>query len=255
MSTLAEFMILSGVDNHPLILEKHLYDSWKSIMELFMQNREHGRMILELVKHGSLIKPTIEENCMLMTKKYEELSTTEKIQVDCDLKETNIILQGLPSNVYSLVTYHRVTKDLWERVQLLMQDLGVTEGLVTQTVIIHNAAYQVDDWMHMLLTVMTSQQPRLFLWPICLVTYQMLSPRVMVEMSDGMATRVREMEAYDGGGFRGGGGESSHWQYKFPLTVKVVPTARSLEKPLSGVCTAIEEMMKKLPVKDRWQLH
>nr|GFB67969.1 hypothetical protein [Tanacetum cinerariifolium] len=49
--------------------------------------------------------------------------------------------------------------------------------------------------------------------------------------------------------------ESSHWQYKFPLPVKVVPTARRLEMPLSGVCTTIEEMMKKLPVKDRWQLH
>nr|GEX24793.1 hypothetical protein [Tanacetum cinerariifolium] len=48
-------------------------------------------------------------------------------------------------------------------------------------------------------------------------------------------------------------GESSHWQYKFPLPVKVVPTARRLEMPLPGVYTAIEEMMKKLPVKDRWQ--
>nr|GFC81519.1 reverse transcriptase domain-containing protein [Tanacetum cinerariifolium] len=49
--------------------------------------------------------------------------------------------------------------------------------------------------------------------------------------------------------------ESSHWQYKFPLPVKVVPTARRLEMPLPGVCTAIEEMTKKLAVKDRWQLH
>nr|GEZ93080.1 hypothetical protein [Tanacetum cinerariifolium] len=50
-------------------------------------------------------------------------------------------------------------------------------------------------------------------------------------------------------------GESSHWQYKFPLPMNVVPTARRLEIPLLRVCTAIEEMMKKLPVKDRWQLH
>nr|GEY15448.1 hypothetical protein [Tanacetum cinerariifolium] len=41
--------------------------------------------------------------------------------------------------------------------------------------------------------------------------------------------------------------ESFHWQYKFPLPVNVVPTARRLEMPLPGVCTAIEEMMKKLP--------
>ncbi|GKB04124.1 hypothetical protein Tco_0832267 [Tanacetum coccineum] len=99
MSTLAEFMILYGGDNRPPMLEKHLYDSWKSRIELYMQNREHGRMILESVEHGPLSWPTIEENSVTRTKKYEELSATEKIQADCDLKLTNIILQGLPSMV------------------------------------------------------------------------------------------------------------------------------------------------------------
>ncbi|GJR91685.1 integrase, catalytic region, zinc finger, CCHC-type containing protein [Tanacetum coccineum] len=78
MSTLAEFMILSGGDNRPP-----------------------------------------------MTKKYEELSATEKIQADCDLKATNMILQGLPSDVYSLVNHQKVAKDLWERIQLLMQAKGL----------------------------------------------------------------------------------------------------------------------------------
>ncbi|GJY77208.1 hypothetical protein Tco_0482324 [Tanacetum coccineum] len=68
------------------MLEKDLYDSWKSRMELCMQNREHGRMILESVEHGLLIWPTIEENEMTRTKKYAELSPTEKIQADCDMK-------------------------------------------------------------------------------------------------------------------------------------------------------------------------
>ncbi|GJW27870.1 hypothetical protein Tco_0044745 [Tanacetum coccineum] len=90
-------------------------------MELYMQNIEHGRMILESVEHGLLIWPTIEENGVARTKKYEKLSATEKIQADCDLKATNIILQGLPSDVYSLVNHHKFSKDLWERVQLLMQ--------------------------------------------------------------------------------------------------------------------------------------
>nr|GFB89890.1 hypothetical protein [Tanacetum cinerariifolium] len=47
----------------------------------------------------------------------------------------------------------------------------------------------------------------------------------------------------------------SHWQYKFSLLVKVVATARRLEMPLPEVRTATEEKKKKLPVKDRWQLH
>nr|GEW24511.1 hypothetical protein [Tanacetum cinerariifolium] len=50
--------------------------------------------------------------------------------------------------------------------------------------------------------------------------------------------------AWQHGGIQG---ESSHWQYKFPLPVEGVPTARRMEIPLPGVCTA---MMKKLPVKD-----
>nr|GFD06968.1 hypothetical protein [Tanacetum cinerariifolium] len=35
-------------------------------------------------------------------KKYFELSATEAIKADCDVKETNIILQGLPPEVYAL---------------------------------------------------------------------------------------------------------------------------------------------------------
>ncbi|GJW67595.1 retrovirus-related pol polyprotein from transposon TNT 1-94 [Tanacetum coccineum] len=61
------------------------------------------------------------------TKKYAELSAAEKIQADCDMKVTNIILQGLPTDIYSLVNHHRVAKDLWERVQLLMQGTSLTK--------------------------------------------------------------------------------------------------------------------------------
>ncbi|GKA71113.1 hypothetical protein Tco_0777252, partial [Tanacetum coccineum] len=93
-NTLAEYMILSGADNRPPMLDKDLYDSWKSQMELCMQNKEHGRMILESVEHGPLIWPTIEDNGVIKTKKYVELSVAEKIQADCDMKATNIILQG-----------------------------------------------------------------------------------------------------------------------------------------------------------------
>ncbi|GJZ78105.1 hypothetical protein Tco_0642777, partial [Tanacetum coccineum] len=97
-NTLAKYMILSGADNRPFMLDKDLYDLWKSRMELYMQNREHRRIILESVENA-----------------------------DCDMKATNIILQGLPADIYSLVNHHRVAKDLWERVQLLMQGTSLTK--------------------------------------------------------------------------------------------------------------------------------
>nr|GEV41193.1 retrovirus-related Pol polyprotein from transposon TNT 1-94 [Tanacetum cinerariifolium] len=91
MTTLADKAILSSADNHPPMLEKEMYDSWKIIMELYIP------------------------------KKYTELFPTEAIQADCDIKETNIILQGLPPEVYALVSNHKVSKELWKRIQLLMQ--------------------------------------------------------------------------------------------------------------------------------------
>ncbi|GKE12959.1 retrovirus-related pol polyprotein from transposon TNT 1-94, partial [Tanacetum coccineum] len=102
MTTLADKAIMSSADNHPPMLEKDMYDSWKSKMELYMLNRQHGRMILESVKNGPLIWPSIEENRVIRQKKYSELSATEAIQADCDIKATNIILQGLPPEVYAL---------------------------------------------------------------------------------------------------------------------------------------------------------
>nr|GFA50025.1 hypothetical protein [Tanacetum cinerariifolium] len=60
-------------------------------------------------------------------KKYSKLSAAEAIQADCDVKATNIILQGLPPEVYALVSTHKITKELWERIQLLMQGTSLTK--------------------------------------------------------------------------------------------------------------------------------
>nr|GEW02388.1 hypothetical protein [Tanacetum cinerariifolium] len=68
-----------------------------------------------------------EENGVTRLKKYSELSTTEVIQADCDVKATNIILQGLSLVVYALVSTHKVAKELWERIQMLMQETSLTK--------------------------------------------------------------------------------------------------------------------------------
>nr|GEV32649.1 hypothetical protein [Tanacetum cinerariifolium] len=85
MTSLADKAILSGADNRLPMLEKDMYDSWKSIMELYMLNRQHGRMILESVENG------------------------------------------LPPEVYALVSTHKVAKELWERIQMLMQGTSLTK--------------------------------------------------------------------------------------------------------------------------------
>ncbi|GKC06627.1 hypothetical protein Tco_0998237, partial [Tanacetum coccineum] len=103
MSTLAEFMIVVGADNHPLMLDKPQYESYKIHMELYIQEDDTVRL-----------------------KTYEELSYKEKLQADYDLKATNIVLQGLPSDVYALCNHHKIAKDIWDRVKLLMQGTSLS---------------------------------------------------------------------------------------------------------------------------------
>nr|GEX40869.1 ribonuclease H-like domain-containing protein [Tanacetum cinerariifolium] len=53
-------------------------------------------MILESIENGPLIWTSIEENRVIRPKKYYELSATEAIQADCDVKATNVNQRGLP---------------------------------------------------------------------------------------------------------------------------------------------------------------
>ncbi|GJY13012.1 hypothetical protein Tco_0382321 [Tanacetum coccineum] len=127
MSTLAKFMIVVCADNRPPMLDKPQYESWKSRMEIYIQCKDHGRIIFNSVENGPLVWPTIEqEDDTVRLKIYEELSDKEKLQADCDLKGTNIVLQGLPPDVYALVNHQKIAKDIWDRVKLLRQGTSLS---------------------------------------------------------------------------------------------------------------------------------
>ncbi|GJY51187.1 hypothetical protein Tco_0442034 [Tanacetum coccineum] len=121
-NTLAEYMILSGADNRPPMLDKDLYDYWKSRMELYMRNRVHKRMILESVENGPLTWPTIEENEVTRIKKYAKLSAAEKIQLINDINIYNMkmdqfqvntkFLNSLSPEWSKFVTDVKLVKDL-----------------------------------------------------------------------------------------------------------------------------------------------
>ncbi|GJU34980.1 hypothetical protein Tco_1183334 [Tanacetum coccineum] len=87
MTTLADKSLLSGGDNKPPMLEKHLYDSWKSIMELYMMNRHLEDDSLHPVEKG----------------------TTYWLSITGGWSQ------------------HRVAKDLWEKIKLLMQGTSLTK--------------------------------------------------------------------------------------------------------------------------------
>ncbi|GJV87798.1 hypothetical protein Tco_1531736 [Tanacetum coccineum] len=70
-------------------------------------------MMLEYIENGPLVHPTIEENDAIRPKKYAKFSEQEQLQDDCDVQATNIVLQGLPLDVYSLVNHFQAAKEIW----------------------------------------------------------------------------------------------------------------------------------------------
>nr|GEV75499.1 hypothetical protein [Tanacetum cinerariifolium] len=83
--------------------------------------KKHGRMMLDSIDNGLLVYPTVEEDGQTRPKKYSELTEAQQIQDDCDVQATNIILHGLPPDVYALVNHQETANDIWYRVKLLMK--------------------------------------------------------------------------------------------------------------------------------------
>nr|GEU49333.1 hypothetical protein [Tanacetum cinerariifolium] len=121
MTTLPEHIIIAGVENRPPMLEKSMYDSWTSRIRLFIKGTKNGRMMLDSIDNGLLVYLNVEENRQTRPKKYSELTKARQFQDDCDVQATNIIIHGLPPDVYAHLNHQEAAKDIWDRVKLLMK--------------------------------------------------------------------------------------------------------------------------------------
>ncbi|GKE09625.1 hypothetical protein Tco_1413176 [Tanacetum coccineum] len=92
MTNLVKHIIVAGAENRPPMLEKSMYDSWASRIHLFIKGKKHGRMMLDSINND-----------------------------DYDVQVTNIILYGLPPDVYALVNHQKAAKEIWDRVKMLMK--------------------------------------------------------------------------------------------------------------------------------------
>ncbi|GJT94573.1 hypothetical protein Tco_1090091 [Tanacetum coccineum] len=104
------------------MLEKSMYDSWVSHISLFIKGNKNCRMMLDSIDEGPLVYPmVVGEDGQTRPNKYSELTETQQLQDDCDIQVKNIILHGLPLDMYALVNHQEAGEDIWDRVKLLMK--------------------------------------------------------------------------------------------------------------------------------------
>ncbi|GJV94756.1 retrovirus-related pol polyprotein from transposon TNT 1-94 [Tanacetum coccineum] len=58
---------------------------------------------------------------------YSDLSPEDKERYNADIRATNILLQGLPKDIYSLINHYTDAKDIWDNVKMLLEGSELTK--------------------------------------------------------------------------------------------------------------------------------
>nr|GEY78436.1 hypothetical protein [Tanacetum cinerariifolium] len=58
---------------------------------------------------------------------YADLASKEKDRYNADIRATNILLQGLPKDIYSIINHYTDAKNIWDNVKMLLEGLELTK--------------------------------------------------------------------------------------------------------------------------------
>nr|GEW75467.1 retrovirus-related Pol polyprotein from transposon TNT 1-94 [Tanacetum cinerariifolium] len=68
----------------------------------------------------------LQASCVLST--FEDLFLSfEKDRYNADIRATNILLQGLPKDIYTLINHYTNAKDIWDNVKMLLEGSKLTK--------------------------------------------------------------------------------------------------------------------------------
>nr|GEV61451.1 integrase, catalytic region, zinc finger, CCHC-type, peptidase aspartic, catalytic [Tanacetum cinerariifolium] len=114
------------------MLDRTNFASWQQRIRLYCRGKENGVNILKSIDEGPFQMGTVRETLPEGTKGephlglerprvYSELSPKEKDRYNADIRATNILLQRLPKDIYTLINHYTDAKDIWENVKMLLE--------------------------------------------------------------------------------------------------------------------------------------
>nr|GEW50970.1 retrovirus-related Pol polyprotein from transposon TNT 1-94 [Tanacetum cinerariifolium] len=121
--------LAAGIKAHGLI---------SLIVCAFSWGEENGIYILQLIDHGPFepgttrdtLSTTPEGGVLFGPEKprtYDDLNDNEKKRFDVDVCATNIVLQGLPKDIYKLINHNIEAKVIWDNIKMLLAGSKLTK--------------------------------------------------------------------------------------------------------------------------------
>ncbi|GJV94507.1 retrovirus-related pol polyprotein from transposon TNT 1-94 [Tanacetum coccineum] len=138
MANLSEDIQCAGSDTRPPMLDRTDFASWQQRIRLYCQGKENGVNILKSIDEGSFQMGTFRVTLTKGTegaphlgperpRVYSDLSPEDKERYNADIRATNILLQGLPKDIYSLINHYTDAKDIWDNVKMLLEGSELTK--------------------------------------------------------------------------------------------------------------------------------
>ncbi|GJT38035.1 retrovirus-related pol polyprotein from transposon TNT 1-94 [Tanacetum coccineum] len=138
MSNLSEDIQCAGSDTRPPMLDRTDFASWQQRIRLYCRGKDNGVNILKSIDEGPFQMGTFRETLTEGTegapnlgperpRVYSDLSPEDKERYNADIRATNILLQGLPKDIYSLINHYTDAKDIWDNVKMLLEGSELTK--------------------------------------------------------------------------------------------------------------------------------
>nr|GEY88950.1 retrovirus-related Pol polyprotein from transposon TNT 1-94 [Tanacetum cinerariifolium] len=125
-------------DTRPPMLDRTDFASWQQRIRLYCRGKDNGVNILKSIDEGPYKLGTFRETLAESTEGtpqfgpersriYSDLNSVERDRYNADIRATNILLKGLPKDIYTLINHYTDAKDIWDNVKMLLEGSELTK--------------------------------------------------------------------------------------------------------------------------------
>ncbi|GJW49408.1 retrovirus-related pol polyprotein from transposon TNT 1-94 [Tanacetum coccineum] len=99
-------------------------DNGENIMKSINEGPFHMGTVSDVIAGGT--EGAVQQG-PVRARVLNDLSAEEKERYKADIRATNILLQGIPKDIYSLINHYTDAKDIWENVKMILEGSELTK--------------------------------------------------------------------------------------------------------------------------------
>ncbi|GJT37212.1 hypothetical protein Tco_0937077 [Tanacetum coccineum] len=120
------------------MLDRTDFESWQQRIRLYCLGKDNRENIMKSINEGpfhiGMVSDVIAagtegavQQGLVRARVLNDLLSEEKERYKADIRATNILLQGIPKDIYSLINHYTDAKDIWDNVKMILEGFELTK--------------------------------------------------------------------------------------------------------------------------------